>query len=63
LPLRAIVAMSASSNSLRRACAQQPEAVSQFGVVIEYFTLPKVALSAYVNDDGENGPPCVPEAL
>ena len=39
------------------------EAVSQLGVVIEYFTLPPVALSVYLKDDGENGPPCVPEAV
>ena len=39
------------------------EAVSQLGVVIEYFTLPLATLSVYLKDDGENGPPCVPEAV
>jgi hypothetical protein len=39
------------------------DAVSQLGVVIEYFTLLNVELSAYLKEDGENGPPCVPEAV
>ena len=39
------------------------EAVSQLGVAIEYFTLPLATLSEYLKDDGENGPPCVPEAV
>jgi hypothetical protein len=39
------------------------EAVSQLGVVIEYFTLPLATLRAYLKDDGENGPPCVSEAV
>jgi hypothetical protein len=39
------------------------EAVSQLGVVIEYLTLPLGILSVYLKDDGENGPPCVPEAV
>jgi hypothetical protein len=43
--------------------ADTREAVSQLGVVIEYFTLPNVELSVYLNDDGEDGPPCVPEAV
>jgi hypothetical protein len=39
------------------------EAVSQLGVVIEYFAVPLATLSAYLKDDGVNGPPCVPEAM
>jgi hypothetical protein len=39
------------------------EAVSQLGVVIEYFTLPVATLSVYLKDDGEYGPPCAPEAV
>jgi hypothetical protein len=42
--------------------ADTGEAVSQLGVVIKYFTLPNVASSVYLKDDGENGPPCAPEA-
>jgi hypothetical protein len=43
-----------------------PEAgvsVSHFGTfVIVYFTLPLVAFSEKLNDVGENGPPCCPDA-
>ena len=39
------------------------EAVSQLArLLIEYFTKPLEALSLYLNVDGENGPPCGPEA-
>ena len=35
---------------------------SPFPVLLTLLTLPYVALSSYWNDDGENGPPCIPEA-
>ena len=30
--------------------------------LVAYFTLPVEALSMYLNDSGENGPPCAPDA-